>query len=96
MTNTAWCILLGEHWQRFTSAQPNLEMLGTVQRGAQIGALARRIDGSYVQLNGDNLTPLGAFQIERALRRALSHAAAEPWRSLPSRPLSVSLQAVTF
>jgi hypothetical protein len=55
MTNTAWRILLGEHWHRFTSAQPNLEMLGTVQRGAQIGALARRIDGSYVQLNGDHL-----------------------------------------
>jgi hypothetical protein len=64
-----WRVVLGEHWQRFTCcAQPVLQMLGSVQRGAQIGALARRADGSYVQVNGDHQTPLGGFQIERALR----------------------------
>lgn len=65
-----WHVSLGPHWQRFTTAQPGLQMLGSVQRGAQIGALARCADGSYVQLNGDHQTVLGAFQIERALRNA--------------------------
>jgi hypothetical protein len=70
MKNASWHILLGEHWQRFTSAHPELELLGTVQRGAQIGALARHADGSYLQLNGDHQTVLSAFQIERVLRKA--------------------------
>jgi hypothetical protein len=63
-------VVLGDHWQRFTTAQPGLLMLGTVQRGAQIGARARCDDGRYVQLNGDQQTVLGAFQLERALRKA--------------------------
>jgi hypothetical protein len=89
-----WRVLLGGHWQRFTSEQPGLEMLGTVQRGAQIGALARHSDGRYVQLNGDHRTPLGGFQIERALRKAHALAAPMPYRSAQARPSQTPVTVV--
>ncbi len=79
-----WHISPGPGWQRFTSEQPGLQMLGIVQRGAQIGALARREDGRYVQVNGDHLTPLGAHQVERALRKAIAQAPRDPMRRLGS------------
>jgi hypothetical protein len=94
MTNTTWYVCLGEHWQRFTSAQPGLEMLGTVQRGAQIGALARLDDGRYVQLNGDHQTVLGAFQIERALRKAQAHAAPPRYRSSAAAPAKTAVAVI--
>jgi hypothetical protein len=92
--SSTWHILLGEHWQRFTTAQPGLELLGTVQRGAQIGALARHADGSYLQLNGDHQRPLGGFQIERALRKAHAHSAPTPNRSSQRRSAQTPVTVV--
>jgi hypothetical protein len=94
MTNASWRILLGPHWQRFTAEQSGLQMLGSVQRGAQIGALARYVDGRYVQLNGDHQTPLGGFQIERALRKAHAHAAPTPHRSSQRQPAQTPVTVV--
>ncbi|MGM9491474.1 hypothetical protein [Ideonella sp. YS5] len=64
-------ITLGRGWQPFVpSAEPDTELLGTVSRGAQVGALARLADGSYVQINGDWRTPLNSAKVEHALRAA--------------------------
>jgi hypothetical protein len=64
-------ITLGRIWQPFVpSAGPDTELLGTVSRGAQVGALARLPDGRYVQVNGDWMTPLNGAKVEHALRSA--------------------------
>ena len=52
-----------------------MELLGTVQCGAQIGALARLPDDTYAQLNGDWTVPLSASQVRVALRQAESRPA---------------------
>lgn len=48
-------------------------MLGTVQRGMQIGALALLTDGTYAQVNGDVIEPLNASRVLHAMRK--QHAA---------------------
>jgi hypothetical protein len=84
MTNTmtgkrkpaqGWQIQLGElYWRRFTTERPTsegLQLLGSVQRGAQKGALAVSNDGqTYYQINGDYLTPLSPAQLKRAVQIA--------------------------
>jgi hypothetical protein len=55
---------------RFALSRTGLELLGTVQRGLQIGALARTSTGNYVQVNGDIIQSLNTAQVERALRHA--------------------------
>jgi hypothetical protein len=64
-------ITLGPTWQQFVPRpEPGTELLGTLSRGAQVGALARLADGRYVQINGDWITPLNSARIEHALRSA--------------------------
>jgi len=71
-------ITLGRSWQPYVAGtEPDAELLGTVSRGAQIGALARLRDGRYMQVNGDWMTPLNGAKVEHALRKA---------RILPQRP----------
>jgi len=53
---------------------PGAHLLGTVQRGLQIGALVQLADRSYAQLNGDVLEHLNSSQVEHALRSALGSA----------------------
>lgn len=48
-------------------------MLGTVQRGLQIGALALLADGTYAQVNGDVMEPLNTSRVLHAMRK--DHAA---------------------
>lgn len=45
-----------------------MRMLGTVQCGMQIGALALLADGTYAQVNGDVIEPLNASRVLHALR----------------------------
>jgi len=47
-----------------------MELLGTVQRGAQIGALGRLPDGKHVQVNGDWLHALNNHQVGLAVKHA--------------------------
>lgn len=64
-------ILLGPDHQRYLPQAPEgAELLGVVERGMQIGALARLADGSFVQINGDVVQPLNRSQVEAALRAA--------------------------
>ena len=87
MATTAqrWVVRLGEvHWRRFTHAREpgdGLELLGSVEKGAQIGALGLGSDGRYYQVNGDYLTPLSNSQLRSAVRRAQVSVAAEERRA---------------
>ncbi len=69
-----WLIRLGaQEWQRFTHLPPDsegIELIGSVRRGAQMGALARLPDQRYVQINGDFMSALSQAQIRRALAQA--------------------------
>jgi len=47
-------VFLGSAGSRYCSSPPaGVTLLGTIQEGLAIGALAQRADGRYVQLNGD-------------------------------------------
>lgn len=63
-------IKLGPFWSSFSRPRTDRELLGTIQQGAAIGALARCEDGSYLQINGDVETTLNASRVEAALRAA--------------------------
>lgn len=86
---TRWLVRLGrDEWLRFTyERQPadGLTLLGSVQLGARVGALAMDSQGQYVQVNGDFISPLSASQVRAAVaiaRRSappdLRHDAATP------------------
>jgi len=51
-----WVVRLGQpEWQRHTQSRSvgeSLRMLGSVQRGAQVGALAVDGNGDFFQVNG--------------------------------------------
>lgn len=61
---------LGSAWSRFTYQRTDMELLGTVQRGAQIGALGRLPDGRHVQVNGDWMHALNEHQVGLAVKHA--------------------------
>lgn len=67
--------------------QPDLKMLGTVQSGLEIGALARTADGRYVQVNGSILQELRAGRIEAAIQRYRSFISAKSRSSRPAASL---------
>ena len=73
MAHGEWHVRLGDsEWARFTYARPEgdpLRLLGSVRRGARIGALAVTPERTYVQVNGDYLTPLNNSQIRCALAK---------------------------
>lgn len=62
-------VQLGIHWRRFAQPQADLRMLGTIQSGLEIGALARTADGRYLQVNGSILRELHVGRIEAAIQR---------------------------
>ncbi len=67
-------VRLGEsEWSRHTYARPkddDLRLLGSVQNGMQIGALAISPDGEYRQVVGDHVTTLNKAKIDAAVKKA--------------------------
>ena len=63
-------VRLGPSWMRFAHPQDGLHFIGTVTRGAAVGALARSPDGSFFQVNGDWRELLEAHRVQAALRQA--------------------------
>lgn len=84
-TSQRWVVRLGElHWRRYTharTADDGLELLGSVEKGAQVGALGLGADGRYYQVNGDYLSPLSNSQLRSAVRRAQVAVCAEEKRA---------------
>ena len=66
-----WQIRLGPvEWRRYTyerQLDDRLQLLGSIRKGMQVGALARTEEGHFVMLVGDHETPLNQGQIEKAL-----------------------------
>jgi hypothetical protein len=94
---TDWVVRLGrEEWMRFTYERPDdhaLQLLGSVTRGPQTGALAVDQDGQYLQVNGDYTSPLTSSQ----LRQAVAAAKKSAWAPfLPTRPEVTRVPVVTI
>ena len=75
-------IRLGPHGARYSSYPPreDIKLLGTVQEGQAIGALAQRADGRYVQLNGDFERVLNTSRVQAVLQRLQGRSYAKPQR----------------
>lgn len=73
-----WYVRLGQtEWSRHTYDRPSdsgITLLGSVRRGAQIGALATTSAGQYIQIVGDHITTLHKGQLERALAHVKSYS----------------------
>ncbi len=69
-----WFVRLGRsEWLRFTYERPvedGIELLGGITRGARIGALGLKADGTYVQINGDYVGRLPSREVHQAIGRA--------------------------
>jgi hypothetical protein len=81
-------------WARHTrpsSVVESLRLLGSVQRGAQVGALAVDDNGTYFQVNGVYVAPLS----KRVVAKAVTAAQGRSARSEPPRPQSGSTAVVT-
>lgn len=93
-----WIVRLGQHeWARHTRPQDAgdaLCLLGSVQRGAQIGALAVDQEGAYFQVNGEYVCPLNKRLIGKAVSAAKGRAPA-PARRTPATQRSISAPVVT-
>lgn len=84
-----WRVVLGRTaWSRHTYERPEgdaLKLLGSVSKGAQIGALAMTAEGEYVQVVGDQLVHLKTREIAKAVSNATSNLKSEfrtetsPW-----------------
>jgi hypothetical protein len=74
--NKGYQITLGKDWARFVHRRlADVELLGVVTCGAQIGALGQLADGRFVQINGDWVTPLNASRVRRTLGLLRRHQA---------------------
>ena len=68
MTNRARLIVtIGGPWRLYTHAMSGFEMLGTVQRGIEIGALARTPAGLLVQVNAGAVRALDQRKAQAAI-----------------------------
>lgn len=94
---TDWVVRLGrEEWLRFTYERPldhALQLLGSVTRGPQTGALAVDQDGQYLQINGDYASPLTSSQLRQAVAAAKKSARA-PFA--PARQEATCVPVVTI
>lgn len=77
-------ITLGEGWRQFAFTQTDIELLGVIRRGIEIGALARAKDGAFLQVNGDMRQPLNNSRIQALLRSARSDTRSAPVARQPS------------
>lgn len=82
-TNSAQ-VILGEGWRQFAFAQTDVEFIGVIRRGIEIGALARDEHGAYLQVNGDMRQPLNASRIQALLRSARPDKRPPPLARQPS------------
>lgn len=87
MSKARLVVRLGTHWTQFAYKREELEMLGTVQCAAQIGALARLPDGTFAQVNGDWTVPLSASRVRVALRQAEARPRKKPIYEIEPAPV---------
>lgn len=61
----------GGPWRLYTNAIHGMQMLGTVQRGMEVGALARTPAGLLVQVNAGAVRALDQRKDQRCDRRPI-------------------------
>jgi hypothetical protein len=84
-------IQLGPHGVRYSNpTREDVKLLGTIQEGQAIGALAVRADGRYVQLNGDFERLLNTSRVKAAMRRQPGWYPVEP--KAPAAPPIVTIK----
>ncbi len=87
-----WRVVLGRAaWSRHTHERPEgdeLKLLGSVSKGAQVGALAMTAGGEYVQVVGDHLTPLKTKAVAKAVANAPKELNPEFSREVPPWPVA--------
>ena len=86
MRKQALKIRLGGGWAFFSNVRPNMQMLGTVQDGMQIGALVQTAEGGYAQVNGDILRPLNTSKVEHALDSVTKTSRRQPGSAIDQAP----------
>jgi len=101
MTKPRWHVQLGPTWSRFSPPRTDLQLLGTVQNGPQIGALGKLPDGRYVQVNGDVLTPVNTHKVQAAINAAMHRPArrsaySSPLQDSEARPAAAPAAPVTI
>jgi hypothetical protein len=63
-----YTVTLGGPWRLYTNTYPpGWQMLGTIQRGMYIGALAKSPIGVYTQINASTMRSLSQDKVRRAL-----------------------------
>ena len=89
-------VSLGPEGLRFCHSPPKgVTLLGTIQEGQAIGALARRADGRYLQLNGDFERELETAAIEALLaRQGWRHSTAESGSAAGSPVVTIKRRRV--
>lgn len=89
---SGWYVRLGSHeWCKFMfgrSEDDSLQMIGSVCKGPQIGALAITRDNQYVQVVGDFVSPLNFKQISSAVQKAKKNECHQPRRPISFAPSS--------
>lgn len=63
-------ILLGGPWRLYTHPISGWQMLGTVQRGMEIGALGRSPNGVHAQINAGCVKTLDQRKVQAAIERS--------------------------
>ena len=58
------------NWRLYTHPLPGWEMLGTVQRGLEIGALGKSPAGIFAQINAGSVRSLDQRKIQAAINGA--------------------------
>ncbi|KGM39842.1 hypothetical protein JY96_06845 [Aquabacterium sp. NJ1] len=77
-------ITLGDGWRKFAFERLDLEYLGVIRRGIEIGALAKDEGGAFLQVNGDMRQPLNTSRIQALLRSARPDIRSAPIARQPS------------
>ena len=71
-----------------------MQLLGSVRRGAQVGALAITEDGQYIQVVGDLINPLNRSQLDQAVAKAKGDGRRAPQRAATPRPSAAPVVVV--
>lgn len=65
-----YTVIVGGPWRLYTHKLAGWEMIGTVQRGAEIGALGKSPVGIYAQINAGAISQLE----QRKVLAAITHS----------------------
>lgn len=60
-------VLIDGPWRLYTHPLPGWQMIGTVQRGFEIGALAKSPIGLYAQINAGAVSSLDQRKVSAAI-----------------------------